>query len=145
MKSLRRNKNVVNKRFDNLCPHCNSKLLTIEEVIVCSGENLKYWKQEIDSYLLLNDNDRQNYLMGISNKDKFLDYVENGVPECILNNDLSMFSKKQKQMIADPIAVIRLERALKRILSDEEKEQDYVFNLEGKEFKLPMVEFPGDL
>lgn len=145
MKPLRRNKNVVDKRFNNLCSQCNSRLLNVDGISICSGENLEYWKKEIDSYLLLNPKEQQNYLMGISDKGTFLSYIDSGIPECYLSNDLSIFNKKQKLLIPDPIAVIHLERTLKRSLSDEEKEQDYVFILEGKEFKLPMLEFPGDL
>ena len=140
MRKLRKNDYVNNRRYVGLCPFCDSKVVITSTGEICTGESKLKLLDVIKSYKEAVDKDK--FLENISDIEKFLEYVNFGIPECP-SRGLLDFSRT-KQYITDPIAVKQLERRLNRKLKEEELEPGNVFVVNGQNYVLPLVEFPYD-
>lgn len=143
----RRTKRVNVRGVSNLCPNCFSTLV-LDEVgsFSCSGDRLTAWKNDIDKYKAMNDDEQKAYLQTLDSPSKFVDLVGSfDTLDCGYNVRLNNITPGYSCRIADPMAVARLERILKRPLTEEEQEEGHEFILDGKAYFLPMVNFPDDL
>lgn len=148
MKPKQRRSNRVNLRsVHNLCPNCFSQLKADETGgLYCTGDKLQVWQGAIENFLKLDINKRNDFLETLDNPSGFINSInfETGIAQCGFNSKISPVASNNETMVPDPMAVGRLERQLKRRLTEIELEPDYVFNLDGKEYRLPLLKFPED-
>lgn len=140
-----------------------STLITEGSQVSCSGDKLKYWKNEVEKFIKLNPYDQAAYLDGLSDEARFLEILKNKDNlVCEFNNNLVPVGPVTSVRVPDPLAVAKLERTLGRGLTELELEEGYefvldtrlVFNGVGVDMKvtekdiiytLPFVNFPEDL
>ena len=101
----------------NLCPSCFSKLNTDSTgQTICSGDRLES----------LSEQEKLNY-------------------ECSSNLGIGTVFPDANVRVPDFLAVKRLERLLKRQLTESELTEGHVFLVDNKKMQLPFVNFPDDM
>lgn len=144
MKVRRHHRDNVNT-IHNLCPCCLSRLKKTDLGFECTGDRLEYWRNEVREYKAMSPADQAEYLGTLDDLDKFADRLKAGDDlQCDYNTNIVMPIAPSYVMIPDTLVVGRLEKKLKRDLTERELEQGYEFNIEGKTFTLPFVRFPDD-
>lgn len=141
-------KRMKNARLVSVfCPNCFSTLdVQVNGSKSCSGDKLKFWKEEAEKFLSLEEAERQAYLNALSEPDKFLQIVANKDDlKCEYSSNITGVSSSYSFRIPDPLAVSSLEKKLKRKLTEEDLQEDKEFIIDSKPYKLPFVNFPEDL
>lgn len=124
----------VKRQINHQCPICLSTLLLIDNDYVCSGDQLVYWKKEFKRFAQMNKKEQQDYIEDLSDKDKFFDMYSQGDDlNCEFSTKIINILPSSSEKIADPIIVSRLEKSLRRPLTDEELEN------------VPKINFPDDV
>ena len=124
------------KRFNNyLCPLCMSDLKVVNNKYECTGEKLELWRQKTDEFLSMNEEQKKEYLKNIQDVDIFMEWTKKDRIECEFTSVLESYSDRYS-MIPDPMVVNRIEKSLKRTLTEFELEPDYIFYRKGKEYSL---------
>jgi len=146
----RRQTNANLKSISNLCPNCFSTLVKNEDGdIECSGDKLKFWKDEVALYKKMNVEQQKIYLESLENANEFLRLaaaVETAEAlDCGYSANLVSIIPNYSTRIPDPMAVNKLERKLKRLLTEEELEEGYTFKLDNEIYMLPFINFPEDV
>lgn len=142
----RRTNYVPHKSSSNLCPNCLSEMTLENSKYVCSGNRYAIWKTEIEKYKSLSEDDQLTYLSNIANPSKFLEMVDNVASfECLTTNRLNSTIPSQSLRMPDPLAQNKIEKLLKRKLTDQELEEGFVFSVNGKDYTLPFINFPEDI
>ena len=146
---------------DRTCPNCLSSLkVTIDGSWECSGNRLKFWEQEFLRFESVSKDEKEVFLKNFSNADKFKEMSEewskNKELTCGYNSKLFYPDNNYSTQIPDPIVVKRLEREMKRALTEEELVgKKTLWTLNGEyltEFKegaiivdIPMLNFPEEV
>ncbi len=128
----------------NLCPFCLSVLMMTDKGEVCTENNIKDTIKDIKKFLQFDDLKKQAYLNKLSDKEDFLwkvSQVDNLKCEF---NDYITYTINAAKRIADPMSVNRLEKKLKRTLTEYELEEGFEFNTDTGKYFLPFVNYPED-
>lgn len=137
---------VPHKSSSSLCPNCLSEMIFQDSKYVCSGNRFSVWKTEIEKFKQLSEAEQLNYLNNIANPSKFLEMIDNiSTFECSTSNRMNNTIPSQSTRIPDPIAQNKLEKALNRKLTDQEMEEGFIFEVNGKRLTLPFINFPDDI
>lgn len=132
------------RSVSHLCPNCFSTLSqTPQGSMICTGDRLDQWREEYQKLMKLSSDQINAFLNNLDNPSRFkeLGSTVPGQP-CGNSSKLSHVAPLNSVRIPDPMAVTRLERKLQRRLSEEELDEDYVFE-DG--YTLPFVNFPEDV
>lgn len=91
--------------------------------------------------------EQQEYLESLSDESNFLSIVNTVTGEvyCGFSSKIKPVMPDPGIRIADPMAVAKLERALRRRLTEEELEEGYEFSLDNNLYRLPFIRFPEDV
>jgi hypothetical protein len=112
----------------------------------CSGDRLKAWKDEIMKFNTLSIEEQREYLSSLDNPDRFLELALNiNSIDCGFSSKLNHVLPDHNTRIPDPMQVGRLERMLKRQLTEEELTEGYIFLVDGSITKLTFINFPEDV
>lgn len=143
----RRTKRVSYRNVNNLCPNCFSTLISEDTGnFYCSGDRIASWQKEIEDYKNMSEEEQQAYLKTLSNPSKFLELIVSfDTLDCGTSTQLSNISTHNNIRIPDPMAVGKIEKLLKRSLTEEELEEGYEFKINTKAYTLPFISFPEDL
>ena len=162
LKPRRRRVGKHARSLNHTCPCCMS-IVKINNMgqLECTGNNLILWRKDFEVYSKMNATDKEAYLNSLNNKEKFLEwYQRKDDLHCGWSNNYSKIDQTYSTMIPDPIAVGKIERSLKRPLTEEELEEGYVFyrtlennnyiysteNLENwNKYIIPRVSFPDEV
>jgi hypothetical protein len=145
---------------DRTCPNCLSALkVSTDGSWECTGNRLKFWEEEFKKFDLTVENEKENFLKNFSNPIKFLDmkdqWMKNREINCGFNSRLFYPNTGYSVQMPDPIVVGKIEKGLKRTLTEEEiAGEKSLFKLDGvylTEYKegaeridIPMISFPED-
>jgi hypothetical protein len=128
-----------------ICSSCGSKLIKTNNTLTCSMDKITFWRQEIELYKQMNTTEQKLYLDSIQDKTKFLTLVQNiDTYDCGFSLNLSNITSSNSLRVPDSIAVKRLERLLKRELTELEREEGFVFKLKDELYQLPFLNFPDE-
>ena len=144
----------------NLCPNCMSTLIVnaLGE-FECTKDRLKLWLKEFERFEDMNTKERETYLKGIDNTDKFFElYGKRTKLDCGYSTRIVDITPTYSVEIPDPMQVTRIEKSLGRKLVDTELQEGVLFyrdNFSGKitakpetegctAFKIERVKFPDD-
>lgn len=144
----RNSKNVNFRNVLNLCPSCFSRLEhSSSGESICTGDRLAAWQSEVDKFLVMSKDDQQKFLESLGNESGFLNLInrDTGKVYCSYNSKISPIMQETSIRMPDPLAVSKLERKLKRELKGNELEEGYVFDVDGKPYILPIINFPEDV
>lgn len=143
----RRTKRVSHRNVSNLCPNCFSTLTLNEQGgFDCSGDRIASWKDEVNKYRGMSEDDKKEYLAALANPSKFIELVGSfDTLDCGYNAKINHVTADYNTRIPDPLSVIKMERILKRKLTESELEEGYEFNIEEKYYTLSFINFPDDL
>ena len=158
-KRRRIGKNV--RSLNHTCPNCLSTII-INDLgqWQCTGDKLKIWTQEFSKYKKMTDRQKEQYLLTLDNKDKFLEWFQQKELQCGWTSAVQKQENTYSIRIPDPMAVGRLERSLGRTLEGEDLEEGklYYRKLYGGKFcyseqqhegwhpyLIPRVSFPDDV
>lgn len=135
------------RSVSNLCPNCFSTLGQDQNgAIICSGDRMKAWHEEFKKFNGLSEEEQADYLSKLDDPDRFLELASSlSGNDCGFSTKISHVAPNQSIRIPDPLAVMRLERTLQRKLSEDELDEEHVFEVEGKPYRLPFVNFPEDV
>lgn len=160
-------KEINNGRSNvNSCPNCLSRLtLDDSNNQKCSGDQLKIWEIQFDTFRKLDEKGKNEYLKNISYDSMFMELydkwvysVDNNAPEeynCGFTNKIFLPIPSGNVTIADPVQAAIIERKLGRRLTEEEiyGESD-LFSYQGmvlkeyrkgaKKIKITLIRFPED-
>ena len=139
---------------DNICPHCLSKLIDDEGIMSCTGNKLMMWQSEFKRYESMNAAEKKKYLISFSDSEKFVDLydkwslsdADGNRPNftCGYSNQIFSPIPETRVMIPDPLQIKRLERVLRRPLTNEELFGDKDVLINGTVVDIAMMEFPDD-
>lgn len=139
---------------DNVCPHCLSRLIDDDGIMVCNGDKLKVWEKDFKRYEAMNAVEKKEYLIAFSDSERFLDLYnkwafvddEGNRPYfgCGYTNQIFSSVPETRIMLPDPMQVGRLEKQLKRNLTEEELQGQQPIVINDKIVKLNMLVFPDD-
>lgn len=135
------------RSVSNLCPNCFSTLgQDAAGAIICSGDRMKAWHEQFAKFNAMDDDAKAEYLGKLDDPDRFVELATslNG-HDCGFSTKISHVAPNHSVRIPDPLAVMRLERTLQRRLSEDELDEEHVFQVEGKPYRLPFVNFPDDV
>jgi len=136
MDSSKKSKKTNRAKTTSVCPECNS-VLKVNKLGIweCLGNELFYWQQEFIKFRAANQEEKDKILKSISDTGQFIDLYNRwsnsqDLPDvsfdCGYSNRLYPSHSNSKEVIADPIQVVNVERKLGRKLTEEElkNEQD---------------------
>lgn len=135
------------RSVSNLCPNCFSTLSQDSAgAIICSGDRMKAWHEQFAKFNAMSEDEQTQYLSKLDDPDRFIELATslNG-HDCGFSTKISHVAPNQSIRIPDPMAVGRLERTLQRRLTEDELVEEHVFELEGKSYRLPFINFPEDV
>lgn len=143
----------------SICPNCLSKL-KVNQLgnWECSGDKLKLWIKDFQSYENLDAIGKQMYKDTLSNKDWFVTTQAKwkaGDLSCDYNNKVIIPKLVHTQEIPDPMFVGRVERSLGRELTEAEKYGEAELFKKGERYtdtyeegativEIPTINFPED-
>lgn len=152
------------KKEPTTCPYCLSLLKSNEvKVLECTGDKLRIWEVEFLKFNKLNQEQRNKYLIGISNRDMFIDLYEKWsvIDEkgqrpnftCGYSNRIFNPISRYRLSIPDPLLIKAIERSLGRELTEEEKfNEKELWQYQGRysdrykkganKVRIPQVVFP---
>lgn len=116
------------------CPNCMSELKVEEGEYVCTGDQLTYWKKEIERFKKMELSEQRTYLSNIADESRFNEMLKQGSDlTCGFNTRIVNIMPTYSEQIPDPMVVDKMERSLGRRLTDEELEN------------VPKINFPDDV
>jgi len=138
----KRTKRGSTRYNSSLCAYCFSTLNTNQNgELSCSGDRLVEWQAEFDKFSTLSDEQQKEYLSKLDDPSRFIN-----LKDCGFDTKLSPVLPNNSIRMPDPIAVVRLERSLRRKLTEEELCEGHVFyEFDIKNYQLPFINFPEDL
>lgn len=158
----KRRKAATNARSNNrTCPNCLSSLrINRDGSWECSGNRLKFWEEQFIKYQSTPKDEREVFLKNFSNVDKFKEmndeYRKTKEISCGYNSKLFYPDNNYSTQIPDPMVVGKIEKGLKRLLTEEELVgKKVLYSLNGQyltEFKegasiveIPLLAFPEEV
>ena len=159
--SLKAKKPRVSRRdYSNIdsCTYCLSKIVVSNGVWACTGNKLKMWQNEFETYSKLTEEQRTVYIENISNKQQFERLYESwltGELACDFTERLYSALPSYTVDLPDPLFINKLEKAFGRLLTDEEKSGAVPIWKKGNkyfseyeegcdEIEIPTIAFPED-
>lgn len=135
------------RSVSNLCPNCFSTLTSDSNgAVICSGDRMAAWQAEFEKFKALSEDEQDQYLAKLDDPDRFLELVGSlNSQDCGFSTKINHVVSSHSTRIPDPLAVSRLERALQRRLTEDELDEDHIFQINGKEYRIPFVNFPEDV
>lgn len=146
---------------DRTCPNCLSSLKVSREGIwFCSGNRLQFWEKECILYSSLKSDEKEKFLEKFSDPNKFkemhMDYELEKKLSCGYSSRIFYPISSSSVEIPDPIVVGRIEKSLKRALTEEELQGNKkIWMLNGEyisyykedaiEVEIPTVSFPEEV
>lgn len=152
------------KKEPTICPYCLSLLRTNEvKVLECTGDKLRIWEVEFLKFNKLSQDQKNKYLIGIINRDMFIDLYEkwSQVDEkgqrpnftCGYSNRIFNPISRYRLSLPDPLLIKAIERSLGRELTEEEKfNEKELWQYQGRysdrykkganKVRIPQVVFP---
>lgn len=139
------------------CPTCLSTLrINKEGIYECTGDKLLIWKSKFKTYEMMSQNQKDNYLESLENKERFLElYEKRNNLTCEFSGTSSEIFQPLQNNIPDPIAIKKIEKSLGRELTEQELEEEFIFYTDGEQFKveegieleafkIPRIKFPEE-
>lgn len=145
-----------NRTVNHLCPNCMSTLEVKSGKYICTGDVLNYWRQELEKYDNMKDDEKQIYFNSVSDKEVFSNILSNRESlNCSYSSNLTSIMTDNNMLVPDPLVVSKIELKLGRRLTEEELVEDKAFYRSGsnislqkvegfEEFKIPFIRFPED-
>jgi len=117
----------------HLCPNCMSSMKLDEKgKYKCTGDRLNLWKKEFERFEKMNTKEREDFLKGIENIDKFMELFNKRLNlECDYSSRMVDITPTYSVEIPDPMHVSKIEKALGRRLTELELEEGYKFYTDG--------------
>ena len=114
--------------------------------MICTGDRLADWQKQYQQFKLLSPDKQTEFLSQLDNSERFLELASLTPGEsCGNSSKISHVAPNYSVRIPDPLAVARLERTLQRLLTEDELDEDHVFQVNGQPYQLPFVNFPEDV
>ena len=135
------------RNVSHLCPNCFSTLSQSQQgEMICTGDRLDKWREEYQRVSQLPSLQMKEFLDQLEDVSRFLELGSSKFGEsCGVSSKLNYVAAINSIRIPDPIAVTKLERTLKRSLTEEELNEEFVFQLDGNSYQLPFIQFPEDV
>lgn len=150
-------KSFYKRKVNHLCPNCMSKMNLENGEYICSNDRLDTWKKEIDQFVTMDLGEKRKYLETIVDQDRFMEmYKKRDNLVCDYSTISMPITPNYNVEIPDPMVVGKIERSLRRPLTEEELSEGYTFyrdknkfrtkpTIGYKEFKIPFINFPEDV
>ena len=140
----RRIERINTRSILNLCGDCYSTM-TVDQKgnRACNGDRLVEWQVQADKFFKMNEEEKTTFLQSLGNSSGFLRLYNEATGQVVCGYSLRIYPTMadSQVMIPDPMAAGRLEKKLKRPLTELELEEGYLFD---DNYQLPFVKYPED-
>lgn len=128
----------------NLCGDCYSTVnIDQKGNRTCSGDRLVDWQVQADLFQKMSEQQKEVFLSSLGNSSGFLRLLNTTTGKITCGYSLRIYPTMADSQVRmpDPMAAGRLEKKLKRPLTELELEEGYLFD---DNYQLPFVKYPED-